>query len=107
MSNSPGKKYGVVSLDDQREMTGLEFVEGQVNGALPLNTIVGTLAYHIVVSRGHLPARRGLRTEALGGQPGLATDHRWVAIGLKPRQPARCRPQQRYREHDNKPFRIA
>lgn len=46
---SSGKKsYGTVSLDRQREMTGLEFVRGLVTGALPLNTMAEALAYDIV-----------------------------------------------------------
>ena len=42
------KSYGSVSLDRQREMTGLEFVRGLVTGALPLNTMAKALAYDIV-----------------------------------------------------------
>jgi uncharacterized protein (TIGR00369 family) len=46
---SPGSKvYGTVSAERQREMTGLEFVEGLVDGTLPLNTIAGTLGYDVV-----------------------------------------------------------
>ena len=42
------KAYGVVSLTEQREMTGLEFVRGLVTGSLPLNTMARTLGYDIV-----------------------------------------------------------
>jgi uncharacterized protein (TIGR00369 family) len=42
------KSYGTVSLDRQREMTGLEFVRGLVDGTLPLNTMAKALAYDIV-----------------------------------------------------------
>jgi len=42
------RSYGVVSLDRQREMTGLEFVRALVSGNLPLNTMAKTLAYDIV-----------------------------------------------------------
>lgn len=42
------KSYGVVGLDRQREMTGLEFVLGLVTGALPLNPMAKALAYDIV-----------------------------------------------------------
>jgi uncharacterized protein (TIGR00369 family) len=42
------KSYGVVSLERQREMSGLEFVRALVSGALPLNTMARTLAYDIV-----------------------------------------------------------
>jgi uncharacterized protein (TIGR00369 family) len=42
------KTYGTVSADRQKEMTGLEFVQGLVDGTLPLNTIAQTLGYDIV-----------------------------------------------------------
>src|SRR5215469_8678166 len=41
------KSYGTVSADQQKEMTGLEFVQGLVDGTLPLNTIAQTLGYDI------------------------------------------------------------
>jgi uncharacterized protein (TIGR00369 family) len=41
------KTYGTVSADRQKEMTGLEFVQGLVDGTLPLNTIARTLAYDV------------------------------------------------------------
>ena len=34
---------GTVSAETQKEMTGLEFVRGLADGALPLNTIAQTL----------------------------------------------------------------
>jgi uncharacterized protein (TIGR00369 family) len=43
-----GKRYGTVSADRQKAMTGLEFVQGLVDGTLPLNTIAQTLGYDIV-----------------------------------------------------------
>src|ERR1700733_12909517 len=39
------KTYGTVSADRQKEMSGLEFVQGLVDGTLPLNTIPETLGY--------------------------------------------------------------
>jgi hypothetical protein len=33
------KTYGTVSADRQKEMSGLEFVQGLVDGTLPLNTM--------------------------------------------------------------------
>jgi Domain of unknown function (DUF4442) len=42
------KTYGTVSTDRQKQMTGLEFVQGLVDGTLPLNTIAQTLGYDIV-----------------------------------------------------------
>lgn len=42
------KSYGIVSLAEQRQMSGLEFVRGLVTGSLPLNTMAKTLGYDIV-----------------------------------------------------------
>src|ERR1700759_1938402 len=41
------KTYGTVSADRQKEMSGLAFVQGLVDGSLPLNTIARTLGYDI------------------------------------------------------------
>jgi len=48
MQSVAGKTYGTVSADRQREMSGLEFVRGLVEGTLPLNTIAETLGYDII-----------------------------------------------------------
>jgi uncharacterized protein (TIGR00369 family) len=42
------KTYGTEPAERQREMSGLQFVQGLVNGTLPLNTIAETLGYDIV-----------------------------------------------------------
>jgi uncharacterized protein (TIGR00369 family) len=42
------KKYGMVSAERQKEMSGLEFVQGLVTGSLPLNMIAQTLGYDVV-----------------------------------------------------------
>ena len=42
------KTYGTVSAERQKEMSGLEFVQGLASGTLPLNTIAHTLGYDIV-----------------------------------------------------------
>jgi uncharacterized protein (TIGR00369 family) len=42
------KTYGTVSPEQQRQMSGLEFVHGLAGGALPLNTIAQTLGYDVV-----------------------------------------------------------
>jgi uncharacterized protein (TIGR00369 family) len=56
-SSIANKTYGTVSTDQQTEMSGLEFVEGLVNGTLPLNTMAETLGYDIVeVSKGRVVA---------------------------------------------------
>jgi uncharacterized protein (TIGR00369 family) len=42
------KTYGTVSAERQKQMSGLEFVQGLARGALPLNTIAATLGYDVV-----------------------------------------------------------
>jgi uncharacterized protein (TIGR00369 family) len=42
------KTYGTVSADEQKQMSGLEFVRGLADGTLPLNTIARTLGYDVV-----------------------------------------------------------
>jgi uncharacterized protein (TIGR00369 family) len=42
------RTYGTVSAERQKEMSGLDFVRGLVDGSLPLNTIARTLGYDIV-----------------------------------------------------------
>ena len=44
---STRRRFGLVPDEQQRAMSGLEFVQGLVNGALPLNTIAQTLDYDI------------------------------------------------------------
>jgi uncharacterized protein (TIGR00369 family) len=45
--------FGVISDDQARTMSGLEFVQGLVDGTLPLNPMAETLGYDIVdVSKG-------------------------------------------------------
>ena len=41
------KTYGTVSADRQKEMSGLEFVQGLADETLPLNTIAQTLGYDV------------------------------------------------------------
>jgi acyl-coenzyme A thioesterase PaaI-like protein len=51
------KRFGVIDDDRQRAMSGLEFVQGLVDGTLPLNTMAQTLGYDIVeVSKGRVVA---------------------------------------------------
>ena len=40
--------YGTVSHEQLKAMSGLQFVQGLVSGALPLNTFAQTLGYNIV-----------------------------------------------------------
>ena len=46
-SRIASKTYGTVSADRRKEMSGLEFVQGLVDGTLPLNTIAQTLGYDV------------------------------------------------------------
>jgi len=62
------KRYGTVSADRQLELTGLEFVQGLVDGTLPLNTIAQTLGYDV--------------TEAVSGRVVVTAEPR--AIHLNP-----------------------
>src|SRR5258708_1242862 len=41
------KTYGTVAADKQKQMSGLEFVQGLAAGTLPLNTIARTLGYDV------------------------------------------------------------
>ena len=47
-SRIASKTYGTVSADKRKVMSGLEFVQGLVDGSLPLNTIAKTLGYNII-----------------------------------------------------------
>jgi uncharacterized protein (TIGR00369 family) len=47
MMDIASKTYGTVSAERQNEMSGLEFVQGLVDGTLPLNTIAQTLGYDV------------------------------------------------------------
>jgi uncharacterized protein (TIGR00369 family) len=52
-----GKRFGIIDDAQQRAMSGLEFVQGLVDGTLPLNTMAQTLGYDIVeVSKGRVVA---------------------------------------------------
>ncbi|MGB6733898.1 MAG: PaaI family thioesterase, partial [Xanthobacteraceae bacterium] len=42
------KTYGTVDPERLKAMSGLEFVQGLVSGALPLNTMARTLGYDVV-----------------------------------------------------------
>ena len=46
-SRITSRTYATVSPEQQKEMTGLEFVQGLADGTLPLNTIAEILGYDI------------------------------------------------------------
>ena len=46
-SGIASKTYGTVSADRQKEMSGLEFVQGLASGTLPLNSIAQSLGYDV------------------------------------------------------------
>jgi uncharacterized protein (TIGR00369 family) len=49
------RTYGTASTDRQEQMSGLEFIQGLVDGTLPLNTIAETLGYDVTeVVRGRV-----------------------------------------------------
>jgi len=53
MSNRlASRSYGSVSAEQQKAISGLEFVQGLVDGTLPLNTMARTLGYDIVEAEG-------------------------------------------------------
>ena len=55
LESAVGKRFGVIDDDQQRAISGLEFVQGLVNGALPLDSMTETLGYDIVeVSKGRV-----------------------------------------------------
>jgi uncharacterized protein (TIGR00369 family) len=47
MMDIASKTYGTVSAERQKQMSGLEFVQGLVDGTMPLNTIARTLGYDV------------------------------------------------------------
>ncbi len=42
------RTYGIVGPEQQKAMSGLDFVQGLVSGALPLNTFAQTVGYDVV-----------------------------------------------------------
>ncbi len=46
-NRNASKSYGTVDAGRQKEMSGLEFVQGLVDGSLPLNTMARTLGYDV------------------------------------------------------------
>jgi uncharacterized protein (TIGR00369 family) len=47
-SRRADRTYGIVSTEQQKAMSGLEFVQGLAGGRLPLNPIARTLGYEVV-----------------------------------------------------------
>jgi uncharacterized protein (TIGR00369 family) len=47
MNHVGNKTYGTLDAASQKDMTGLEFVQGLASGTLPLNTIARTLGYDV------------------------------------------------------------
>ena len=41
------KRYGTVAADEQKKMSGLDFVKGLADGTLPLNMLAQTLGYDV------------------------------------------------------------
>jgi uncharacterized protein (TIGR00369 family) len=81
------KRFGVVDDDQRRARSGLEFVQGLVDGTLPLNTMAQTLGYDIVeVTKGRVVAaaepREGHRNPAGTVHGGLAATLLDSCMGL-------------------------
>ena len=80
------KRFGVIDDDQQRALSGLEFVQGLVDGTLPLNTMAETLGYDIVeVAKGRVVTAatpRGDRNPAGTVHGGLAATLLDSAMGL-------------------------
>jgi uncharacterized protein (TIGR00369 family) len=45
--NPTPKRYGTLAPEKQKEMSGLEFARGLVDGTVPLNTLARTLGYEV------------------------------------------------------------
>lgn len=79
-NRSSSKTYGTVSADRQREMSGLEFVEGLASGTLPLNTIAQTLGYDVTEAQSGRVVVTAVPTSAHLNPAG--TVHGGVAVTL-------------------------
>jgi len=42
------RRYGIVNFDELKALTGLQFVQGLVDGSLPLNTMARAIGYDVV-----------------------------------------------------------
>ena len=51
-SRIASRTSGTVSADQQKKMTGLEFVQGLADATLPLNSMARTLGYDITEAEG-------------------------------------------------------
>ncbi|MEW6644707.1 MAG: PaaI family thioesterase [Pseudomonadota bacterium] len=47
MAHAADKSYGTVAADTRSRLSGLSFVQGLVDGTLPLNTLANTLGYDV------------------------------------------------------------
>jgi uncharacterized protein (TIGR00369 family) len=47
-SRIAGRTYGTVSAERQKQMSGLDFVQGLADGTLPLNSMAWTLGYDVI-----------------------------------------------------------
>ena len=48
MESAARKRFGIIPDEQQRAMSGLDFVQGLVEGTLPLNSMAETLGYDII-----------------------------------------------------------
>ncbi len=75
-SRVASKTYGTVAADRQREMSGL-FVQGLVEGILPLNMIAQTLGYDITEAES---GRVVVTAEAEGHPPKSGWHRAWRSL---------------------------
>ncbi|MEO8718900.1 MAG: PaaI family thioesterase [Burkholderiales bacterium] len=74
------KRYGIADADELKAMTGLQFVQGLVDGSLPLNTMARVIGYDVVeASRGRVVVTADASEEHLNPE---GTVHGGVAATL-------------------------
>jgi hypothetical protein len=77
------KTYGTVSPEQQKAMSGLEFVKGLASGVLPLNTFAQTLGYDVVEAESRRVAITLDPTGARGSRRVRLSFHsRWTSRSL-------------------------
>ncbi|MGH8221453.1 MAG: PaaI family thioesterase [Woeseiaceae bacterium] len=60
------KRYGIADADELKAMTGLQFVQGLVDGSLPLNSMARAIGYDVVeAARGRVIVTAGASAEHL------------------------------------------
>ena len=87
-TSSVGKRFGLIDDEQRRAMSGLEFVQGLVDGTLPLNTMAQTLGYDIIeAAKGRVVVAAEPRAEYRNpaGARKTIEDTRHVTLRFSPR----------------------